>query len=216
MLKRAVGVDVLTTFADIEVADMQDKNSTTTTDDLMKVERTAYNNSGIAQNLFNSDGNLSLTNSILNDEATMRDLVLQFQNLLNRIVKKFNSGNNYEFQVEILETTIYNYKELSKMYKEQTQIGFTKMLPQIALGHSQSRILASIQFENNILHLSEIMIPPMSSNTMSGKIQDSSKQSNNNKKQNQSNEKSDGEVGRPEKPDDEKSDKTIQNKEAMS
>jgi hypothetical protein len=34
MLKRAVGVDVLTTFADIDVADMQDKNSTTTSDDL--------------------------------------------------------------------------------------------------------------------------------------------------------------------------------------
>jgi hypothetical protein len=34
MLKRAIGVDVLTTFADIDVADMQDKNSTTTSDDL--------------------------------------------------------------------------------------------------------------------------------------------------------------------------------------
>lgn len=36
----------------------------------------------------------------------------------------------------MLETTIYNYKDMSKMYKEQTQIGFSKMLPQIALGHT--------------------------------------------------------------------------------
>jgi hypothetical protein len=36
----------------------------------------------------------------------------------------------------MLETTQANYKELSKIYKEQTQIGFAKVLPQIALGHS--------------------------------------------------------------------------------
>jgi len=46
MLKRAVGVDVLTTFADIEVADMSDKNTTTSQDDLAKVERTVFNSLG--------------------------------------------------------------------------------------------------------------------------------------------------------------------------
>jgi hypothetical protein len=48
MLKRAVGVDVLTTFADVDIADMSDRNSRTTSDDLAKVERTVFNNSGIA------------------------------------------------------------------------------------------------------------------------------------------------------------------------
>ena len=33
------------------------------------------------------------------------------------------------------------------------------MLPQIALGHSQSSI-NTVHFENEVLHLSEIMIPP--------------------------------------------------------
>jgi len=46
MLRKAIGVDVLTTFADIDVADMRDKNTTTTTDDLKKAERTVFNNSG--------------------------------------------------------------------------------------------------------------------------------------------------------------------------
>jgi hypothetical protein len=78
MLKRAVGVDVMTTFADVDVADLADKNTTTSTDDLEKVERTVYNSLGVSKNLFNSDGNLALTNSILNDEASMRDLLMQF------------------------------------------------------------------------------------------------------------------------------------------
>ena len=53
------------------------------------------------------------------------------------------------------------------MYKEQVQIGYSKMLPQIALGHSQSAIIAMAHFENEVLHLSEIMIPPLMSSTMS-------------------------------------------------
>lgn len=220
MLKRAVGVDVLTTFADIDVADMQDKNSTTTSDDLQKVERTVYNNLGVSQNLFNTEGNMALEKSILNDEATMRDLVLQFQNLLNRVVRKFNRANHYSFQVSILETTIYNYKELSKMYKEHTQIGYSKMLPQVALGHSQSSIIATAHFENNVLKLSEIMIPPMMSSTMSGKDLGANKNKTNVNSQQNDQKKtvaqtSDKKGGRPEKADDQKSDKTIQNKESM-
>ena len=67
----------------------------------------------------------------------------------------------------MLETTQYNYKELSKMYKEQTQLGYSKMLPQIALGHTQNSILNTAYFENEVLHLHEIMIPNLMSSTMS-------------------------------------------------
>ena len=200
MLKRAVGIDVLTTFADIETVDTYDKNSSTTTDDLQRVERTVYNNLGVSQNLFNTEGSVALNTSVLNDEAKMHDLIEQFQSLLNRIAEKWNKPS-YRFGVDILGTTINNYKELSKMYKEQTQIGFSKLLPQVALGHSQSSIIATATFENNILHLSEVMIPPMSSNTMSS---DALKAISN---------KSEG--GRPELPDEQKSDKTLANKESI-
>jgi hypothetical protein len=79
MLRNAIGVDVLTTFTEVEAIDMADKNSATTTDDLNKVERTVYNSFGISKNLFNTDGNLSLEKSILNDEGTVRSLKLQFE-----------------------------------------------------------------------------------------------------------------------------------------
>jgi len=48
MLRRAIGVDVLTTFADVQVEDIQDSNTTTSTDDLEKVERALYNSLGIS------------------------------------------------------------------------------------------------------------------------------------------------------------------------
>jgi hypothetical protein len=121
MLKRAIGVDVLTTFADIDSTDMSDKNTSTTKDDLAKVERAVFNSLGISQNLFNTDGNLSLEKSVLNDESSVRNLLLQFGIFFDRIIRtKSNNSRKYIFKLYMLETTQYNYKELSKLYKEQT------------------------------------------------------------------------------------------------
>ena len=215
MLKRAVGVDVLTTFADIESIDMSDKNTTTTTDDLEKVERTVYNALGVSKNIFNTDGNLSLEKSILQDESSVRNLLLQFEIFFDRITQQQNTQRKkYNFRLFMLETTQYNYKELSKMYKEQVQIGYSKMLPQIALGHSQSSIIHTAFFENEVLKLSEIMIPPLMSSTLNGDdILGNKKQATTTKTQTTTETKS---AGRPEKADSQKSEKTIKNKESMS
>ena len=51
----------------------------------------------------------------------------------------------------MLETTQYNYQNLAKMYKDQVQMGYSKMLPQIAMGHSQSSIIHTAFFENKVL-----------------------------------------------------------------
>ena len=222
MLRRAIGVDVLTTFTDVEAIDLSDKNTTASQDDLEKVERTVYNNLGISRNLFNTDGNLSLEKSILNDESTVRNLLLQFNMFMDRVIKKKNTNSKkYNFKIYFLETTQYNYQALSKLYKEQTQIGYSKMLPQIALGHSQSFILNTAHFENEVLHLSEIMIPPLMSSTLSsedilGKKDSNTSSNSQNKSETKKVSDSEKAVGRPEKADDQKSQKTIQNKESMS
>ena len=232
MLKRAVGVDVLTTFADVESLDMSDKNTTTTTDDLSKVERSLFNALGLSSNLFNTDGNIALDKSIKQDESAVRNLLLQFHIFFDRITRsKCSNKRKFVFKFFMLETTQYNYKDLSKMYKEQVQIGYSKMLPQIALGHSQSSIIHTAHFENEVLHLSSIMIPPLMSSTLNGEdILGTNKQNSNSNSQNNKNNSGNAnntssskkttidtkEAGRPEKPDSEKSQKTIQNKESMS
>lgn len=217
MLRRAIGVDVLTTFTDVESIDMSDKATSTTKDDLEKVERSVYNALGMTKNLFNSEGNLSMNNSILNDEGSVRYLLLQFNTFYDRLVQaKGSNKKKYNFRLYMLETTQYNYKELSKMYKEHVQMGYSKMLPQIALGHSQSSIINTAYFENNILHLSEIMIPPLMSSTLNAEDILGKSQKSNTAKTQKSSEGGNSKGGRPEKPDDQKSEKTIQNKESMS
>lgn len=210
MLGRAIGVDVLTTFADVSVEDLVDANAATAqNDDLGRVERQVYNEAGISQNQFNSNGNLALTNSILNDEATMYNLLLQFEIFLNTLIEKYNTHpKKVSYRVQMLTTTIYNYKELAKLYKEQTQLGYSKMLPQIALGQLQSSILANAYFENEILDLVNVFIPPLMSSTMNSDIL--------NRKQNAGAGDGENTAGRKELSDDQKSDKTLQNKESMN
>lgn len=228
MLQHAIGVDVLTTFADVQVEDMADSNTTTTSDDLERVERTVYNSLGVSKNLFNTDSNLSLEKSILQDESTMRVLLLQFNSFFDKITQQLGSNKKkYNYRFYMLETTQYNYQNLAKMYKDQVQMGYSKMLPQIAMGHSQSSIIHTAFFENKVLKLSEIMIPPLMSSTLNAdSILGINNQNNNSKNQKTSEETkstasttktvktSDG-AGRPEKADSEKSEKTIQNKESM-
>ena len=217
MLSKAIGVDILTTFADIEVANLSDKNSTASKDDLQKVERAVYNEAGISQMLFATDGNLALEKSVANDEASMYNLLLQFESFMNDLLDINLNKNPKKLQLKatMLTTTIYNYKEIAKLYKEQATLGYSKMLPQIALGQSQSSILATAYFENEVLKLAELMVPLQSSNTMSGETPKAQTKGKETEKAaaTMGQEKK---VGRAEKPDDQKSEKTIQNKESMS
>ena len=206
MLGKAIGLDVLTTFAEVDVADLSDRSNLSSADELAKVERSVYNESGTAQNLFNTDGSTALEKSILNDEASLYGLLLQFEGFLNDCIADFNKKpDTLLFRVQLLTTTIYNYKDMAKLYKEQMQVGFSKMLPQIALGQSQSSILANAHFENDVLDLVNLFIPPMMSSTMNGDTVKAITGKGGEK----------AETGRPEKPEDEKSEKTLQNLESI-
>lgn len=214
MLKNVLGADVLTTFAEIKVEDM-DTTSTVSAnaDSLEKVERAVYDQFGFSKNIFNTDGNLSLEKSICDDEASVKSFNSQFEDFINNLCLNDFSDKNVYYKVKILETTIYNYKEMAKLYKEQIQLGYSKLLPQLALGHSQSEILAELTFENEILDLSSIMIPAQMSSTMSSNDLGNLKKDKSNNKQNNIEDKT---PGRKELPDDQKSEKTIANRESMA
>lgn len=217
MLSRAIGIDVLTTFAEVDVADMSDKSNQSNIDELEKVERTVYNEAGVSQMQFNSDSNTALNNSILNDQASMYDLLLQFESFLNLLLEPFNkSPKTCYYKAQLLNTTIYNYKEVSKLYKEQMQVGLSKMLPQVALGQTQSSILAAAYFENDILDLVRVFIPPLMSSTMNADALTERKEvSGKEATSDSSSSNGTGQAGRPQKEDNEKSEKTLQNRESM-
>jgi len=105
---------------------------------------------------------------------------------------------------------------MSKLYKEQMQVGYSKMLAQVALGQSQSSVLANAYFENDILDLVRVFIPPLMSSTMNAEAlqnRGSTGGSNATTAPDKQTPQENGEQGgRPEKPDNEKSDKTLANR----
>ena len=67
-------------------------------DELERVERAAYNNFGISENLFNTSGNMSLEKSILNDESSLRNLLFQFAMFYDDVTRRLNTNKKkYNF-----------------------------------------------------------------------------------------------------------------------
>ena len=220
MLGDAVGVDVLSTLADVDVADMSDKGNVSSVDQLEKVERTVYNEPGVSQMQFNSDSSAALERSILNDQGSLAGLVLQFEEYLEDLIAPLNRQikKKLVYRVNILPTTMYNYRDLSDNYREQTMLGFSKLLPQVALGMPQTVVMSTSLFENQMLKLDEVFIPPQMSSTMSGSESSSSNSDNNDTQKNSDSQQQEkpqsDEGGRPELPAGERTDKTNQNIEA--
>ncbi len=210
MVNGAVGTKVLTTFADVAVADLSDKGNVSSVDQLEKVERTVYNSSGVSQMQFNTEKNAAMVYSTANNVAIMTDLVLQFEKYAQSLLEPYNKNpKRLKYDVQILPTTVHNYVKMSETYKSQTTIGFSKLLPQVALGMTQSSIIATAIFENEILNLDEVFVAPQMSSTMSSSTKDTTSSSGSTTLPS-----SDNKGGRPEKAEEEKSEKTIQNRES--
>ncbi len=78
MLRHTVNTDVITTFADVDSIDLTGNNDADATKVVEQAKNKVFDNMGVSRNLLNTDGNLSLEKSILDDESTMRNLLLQF------------------------------------------------------------------------------------------------------------------------------------------
>lgn len=221
MVGDAVGISVLSTVATVHLEDMSPDSEGK--DRVETAENTVYNDLGISTNLFNTSGNLALEKSIITDEAYVKPLLLQFEQFFNNYIGWQFNKNNLKFRFKMLMTTIFNYKDLSNTYKDLTKIGFSRFLPMVALGHTQKEVSSMAKLEQQIMELDNWMLPPFSSNTMSSDTWSDIKEIQQNggiRRQNEAGAATPSENGstggRPEKPDDQKSEKTIQNKESTN
>jgi hypothetical protein len=220
MVGDAVGVSVLSTVADVHLENLAAETGKQSQGNIAVAQNGVYNDMGISTNLFNTDGNLALEKSTITDAAFVKQLLLQFEFFLNEhITWKFNK-NDSKFRLKMLETSIFNYIDLSDKYKDLTKIGFSRFLPMVALGHSQKEVVSMAKLEQQIMQLDNWMLPPFSSNTLSSQtwsevkaLQKSEGLSQGLKPTNPSIDNPE-KGGRPELPDDKKSEKTIANNES--
>ena len=197
---------------------MSDKGNVSSVDQLEKVERTVYNEAGVSQMQFNSEGSVALEKSIANDEGSLTDLIQQFEEYLEDMILPLNRQikKKLVYRVNILPTTVYNYKDMAAIYKEHTMLGFSKLLTQVALGMSQTVVMSAAMFENQMLKLDEVFTPPQMSSTMSSKdIQEEEKKDDEEQQDKQTKQApQEDKGGRPELKDEQKSEKTVDNIES--
>ena len=213
MLSNNKYIDVLTTYGETSLEQTQTTTSQAQNNSLNKFTFNAFDNLGTSAQLFNAEGNTALKYSTDKDTSLMFSLAMIYANWLTYIVNDRFADNKISFSVEFLPTTIHNRKELMDVYLKGAQYGYSKIYTGVAQGIKQSNLVSLLNLENDILGLSDKMIPLSSSYTQTNN--ENSKNSDGKSKNTTGGKDNNSEPGRPELSDSDKSDKTIANRDAM-
>ena len=218
MLKDLDTVDVLTTFGDTSLENLQENSAASSANNrLEKYNNNAWEALGTSQLLFNAENSSSLAYVIKRLESIMRLYLSQYDTWIRFLINQRFTRTGLIFDFEILPTTVFNIKEYQAQYLSGAQFGYSKMRAGVAMGVKQRNLISMIDFENNLLNLDEMMIPLLSSYTQSG--DENSDKKNNSQKKNSSTSLQVKDItnkgGRPELADEDKSEKTQANIAAM-
>lgn len=220
MLQEVDTVDVLTTLGETSLESLQQSSAATqSADRIVKYKSNAWDALGRGEILFNPDGSSSLAYAIKKDETIMIPYLNVYENWIKFHLNHRFSRTNLTFDFEILPITVFNRKELQSSYFQSAQYGYSKMFAGVAMGIKQMNQLSLMNFENDFLEMSLKMVPLQSTYTTPGGVV-ASEEKNNSSAQKSSGTSQSQNInntgGRPELPDEQKSEKTQANIAAMS
>lgn len=194
MMKKNKNMSVLTTYANVDVASSSSSSDSNKYNNLDKIAETIYRNAGVSAEVFAATGNTALSLSTANDTAMMMCFARKFSDLVSYMTNRLFGNNMISFKYQILPITWYNEKDfIDNAYKEAT-LGYSYLLPAIAMGLTQKDLIGIKDLENELLQLHDKLVPLRTSYTGGGETGD--------------------EGGRPTLDDNKKNDKTIQNEQA--
>ena len=194
-------ISVITTYGDVDVPSTKTSDAATN-NALKNMMQNMYANAGVSSEIFAASGSSSLKTSIANDISVMMVLANKIGNFFTSLLNQVCANGSIQFKYTILPVSYHNDRDYADSYFKCAGSGYPFSLPAIALGLNQ-RDLSNIKvLENEVLKLSEVLLPLSSAYTQSG----------NGGSGNDGSSDSDG--GRPEKDDLDKTDKTNKNKES--
>ena len=193
MMKNNKNISVLTTYADVEIESSK-TTSDNVTNNLEKMVNNIYYEGGASKELFAASGSTSLGISIKNDTAMMMYLANKYSRFITRLVNQVFQNGNVKFKYQILPISYYNSQDFIDESFKLAQSGYSFLLPSVAMGISQRDLSNLKDLENDVLGLMKKLEP----------LNNSYNQSNSTNK-----------VGRPALKDEDKSEKTIKNQEAI-
>ena len=218
MLRDLDTVDVLTTFGETTMENLQDTSAASQANNrLEKYNKNAWEALGTSQLLFNAENSSSLAYVIKRLESIMRTYLNAYDTWIRYLINSRFARTGLTFDFEILPTTAFNIKDYQGQYLQGAHFGYSQMRAGVAMGVKQRNLISMIDFENEFLDLDEKMIPLLSSYTQSGDENSAKKNNSGEKNSSTSVQVKDitNKGGRPELADEEKSEKTQANIEAM-
>lgn len=212
-------VDVLTTFGDTDLESLQDSSAAAqAADRIAKYKSNAYGALGRGELLFNATNSTSLGLQIKKDESIMREYMNIYETFFKFYLNDNFARKGLTYSFQILPTTTFNRSDIQTSYFRGAQYGYSKMFAGAAMGMNQLEQLSLMNLENNFLEMSMKMVPLQSSYTTSGTaVAEEEKNSSSVKKTTTKQVSNDitNTGGRPELPDDQKSEKTQANIESI-
>lgn len=218
MLQDLDTVDVLTTFGETDLENLQDTSAASqSADRIEKYRKDTWAAIGRGEILFNPENSSTLAYSIKKDEALMIAYLNVYETWIKFQINERYARRGLEFDFKLLSTTVFNRSDMQQEYFRGAQYGYSKMLAGVVMGVKQRDQLSLMNFENEFLEMSAKMVPLQSSYTTSGTeiaSEENKKSARNATGQNQVRDITDT-GGRPELPDEQKSEKTQANIAAM-
>lgn len=184
---------ILTTYAEVDAITSDSSSENLSKNNIEKMKGHIYNETGATPQVFATTGNLAAELSLKNDLALMMVFGNQLGQFISNVLTKLFGKKNMYFKYTILPISWYNERDFVGEAYKLVNSGYSLLLPAVAQGLSQKDFYNLKVLENDLLDIAELLIPPRSSSTGGGGLE---------------------EAGRPELPTEEKSDKTIRNIEA--
>ena len=204
MVRKNTNTTVLTTYADVDSIASRGSTENGATNALEAMKQNIYSQAGVSGEIFAASGGNTTETSIKFDTAVMMYLANKFARFITNIVNENFANSNISFKYTILPITHQNEaKYIDSCYKLATS-GYSLVLPALAQGLSQRDLVNLKDLENDVLKLGDKLIPPASSFT--GGKQDDEESA----KGGLTGEGGE-EGGRPNKSEEEKADKTLEN-----
>ena len=195
MVRNNQNTTVLTTYAEVDAIASRGSTEKAGSSALEGMKQNIYSQAGVSGEIFAATGGNTTETSIKYDTAIMMYLANKFARFITNVVNDNFANSNISFKYTILPITHQNEaKYIDGSYKLATA-GYSLIIPALAQGLSQRGLVNIKDLENDVLGLTDKLIPPKTSFTDGAEAGD--------------------EGGRPTKDAGEKKDQTVKNEESI-
>lgn len=174
MLRKEPNISVLTSYG--EVSMLNSKTSTEGAQNVLKqIEQSVYAQGGVSSELFASTGSSSLDASKKVDLAFVMSIATKFAAFLTKVINNMFGNSNITFKYVLLPVTWQNQDSYIENAFKLVGLGYSILLPSVAMGINQKDLIGLKELENDVLKLGEKLIPLSSSYTQASGSEDPKK-----------------------------------------